>query len=219
MLFGVYLIPFFLVYGCLYYLYRESRKEKASKRETYKILDIQTQFIREDTSDFGSVFSEAPIISFQTLLDCIHRARDDEKVLGISLSLNEGSTIGLAKTQELFEELRKFKKSNKIIMAYGRNINMRDYILGLTAEHLYMQPSGILNIIGLCLPSLFFKRLLDWAGIEPYVLKREAYKSAMDPFIEDQMTQEYRESLTSLGLDLHGQYLSVLEKQLSEKYE
>ena len=180
---------------------------------------------------------EAVPISFQSLLDCIRRAHNDDTVLGISLTLDEGSTIGFAQTQELMEELQRFKQKrigdksksnsnsmsdnvvnntgdNKFVVAYGRVINMRDFLLSTICDEFYLQPSGILNIFGLNFPNLFFKDMLTKLGIDTVIYKREKYKTFADMFCETSMTQEHRDSMLSLGNDMHGQYLNILQSHL-----
>ncbi|ETO30504.1 signal peptide peptidase SppA, 36K type [Reticulomyxa filosa] len=192
----------------------DRRAKKSILKSEKKVIQIRTSGIRDSVSELGNALLDEDTISFANLLTLIRKAAKDENVLGVSLVLEEGSTIGLAKTQEIAKELIALKNKDKFVLAYGKTVSMRDFVLTSFCDGLYLQPTAVLNLCGLAFPGVFFKGLLDKLGIVPFVVKRERYKSAMDPFITDAFSKEYREEMETLGKDLHQQCLLFIANRL-----
>lgn len=219
-LFGIlYFTPIAVFYGLLFNFWKSTKNEIMEQKNAYKVINIVISGIHSNTNpDFGSFLSDnTSSISFLKLKKCIDYACNDDKVLGISLIMDNGTEIGYASTQEIREELKRFKGQNKqkFITSYAKSVDMKEYLLSTICDEFYLMEPAILNIYGFSFPQLFFKNLLKKVGVKPYVLKREKYKNFADMFTEDEMSKEHKESLMSLGYDLYSQFLNILYKKLT----
>jgi protease-4 len=143
------------------------------------------------------VFSEKKGIGFIDILNAIEAAKTDSDIKGISI-LNENSSLGLAQSKELREALISFKKSGKFVMAYANDYSQRDYYLNSVASTIYLNPAGDLDFKGLSTEVLFFKDLQEKSGIKMEVIRHGKYKSAVEPFLENKMSDANREQTTAL---------------------
>mmetsp|Transcript_14981 Transcript_14981/g.22633 ORF Transcript_14981/g.22633 Transcript_14981/m.22633 type:complete len:685 (+) Transcript_14981:116-2170(+) len=225
----LYLTPIFVIWSSVFLWLKRTKKDIMEQKDAYKVINIVTSGIHSTANpDLSHIFSDTThSISFLKLKKCIEYACNDDTVLGISLITDNGIEIGYAQTQELREELRRFKhehnNEHKFIAAYGKSADMKEYLLSTVCDEFYLMEPAILNIYGFAFPQLFFKKLFQNIGVKPYVLKREKYKNFADTFVEDEMSQEHRDNLSSLGSDLYSQFLSIVYKTLSsngdERYQ
>lgn len=116
------------------------------------------------------------------IIAAIDHAATDSKIDGIYLECNGGEG-GQATMTYIIESLNKFKESGKWIIAYGDTYSQGNYYLASTADSLWLNPIGAVDIHGLGGNLMFYKGLLDKLGIEVQVIKVGTYKSAVEPFI------------------------------------
>jgi protease-4 len=143
------------------------------------------------------VFSEKKGIGLTDIINAIATAKTDGDIKGISI-LNEDSSLGLAQSKELREALIDFKKSGKFVMAYANNYSQRDYYLNSVANTIYLNPAGEIDFKGLSTEIMFFKDLQEKSGIKMEVIRHGKYKSAVEPFLENKMSDANREQTTAL---------------------
>ena len=153
------------------------------------------------------VFSEKKNIGLTDIINAIAAAKTDSDIKGISI-LNEDSSLGLAQTKELREALNDFKKSGKFVMAYANNYSQRDYYLNSVANTIYLNPVGDFDFKGLSTEIMFFKDLQEKSGIKMEVIRHGKYKSAVEPFLENKMSDANREQTTAL---LNSVWSSILK--------
>jgi protease-4 len=143
------------------------------------------------------VFSEKKGIGLTDIINAIATAKTDNDIKGISI-LNQDSSLGLAQSKELRDALIDFKKSGKFVMAYANNYSQRDYYLNSAANTIYLNPAGDLDFKGLSTEVMFFKDLQEKTGIKMEVIRHGKYKSAVEPFLENKMSDANREQTTAL---------------------
>ena len=131
------------------------------------------------------------------VLNAIESAKNDDKIKGISI-LNNQSQLGLAQSKALRDQLEDFKKSGKFVVAYSNFITQRDYYLNSVADSLYLNPVGELEFKGLSSEILYLKDLQEKTGIKMEVLRHGKYKSAVEPYLAQEMSPENREQMTVL---------------------
>lgn len=170
-------------------------------------LDTQIEE-RHSPRDIQAFINEEPEPqTLENLIYAIKAAKEDDRIVGIFLNCN-GATAGLATRQTLANALADFKTSKKWILAYGDNYNQGDYYVASCADHLYLNPSGSIDLRGLATSIPFFKGLLDKVGVTMQVYKVGTYKSAVEPFILDNMSDANREMsqyfLNSLWKEMGG---------------
>lgn len=157
------------------------------------------------TNDYGGKFNyeDMPIFNdkgtgdgLSDVLKAIETAASDDKIKGISI-LNNQLNLGVAQTKALRDELEKFKKSGKFILAYGNVISQKEYYLNSVANKIYLNPVGELDFKGLSTEVMYFKDFQDKTGLKMEVIRHGKYKSAVEPFLASEMSPENREQITT----------------------
>jgi len=97
---------------------------------------------------------------------------------------------GYATVEELRNALIKFKKSKKFIIAYAEGYSTKSYYLATVADKIYLHPQGAVDFKGLFTQLMFFKGALEKLEIEPEIIRHGKFKSAIEPFILDKMSDE-----------------------------
>lgn len=144
-----------------------------------------------------TVFSNKKEIGLTDVINAIDAAKTDDKIKGISI-LNDESSLGLAQYKDLRNALESFKKSGKFVWAYANTYTQKEYYLNSVANTVYLNPVGDLDFKGLSSEIMFFKDFQDKSGIHMEVIRHGKYKSAVEPFLDNKMSEANREQLTAL---------------------
>lgn len=131
------------------------------------------------------------------VIRAIHAAKEDDNIKGISI-LNDNSNLGMAQIKSVREALTDFKKSGKFVLAYANFYSQKEYYLNSVANTIYINPIGEMEFKGLSSELLFFKDFQEKYGIKMEVIRHGKYKSAVEPFLENKMSEANREQITSL---------------------
>lgn len=149
-------------------------------------------------------FEDMPILNdadshngLSDVIKAIEFAKTDDKIKGISI-LNNNSPLGLAQTKALRDELESFKKSGKFVYSYADTYSQKDYYLNSVANTIYINPIGELEFKGLAAEIMFFKDFQEKSGLKVEVIRHGKYKSAVEPFLENKMSDANREQTTAL---------------------
>lgn len=146
-----------------------------------------------DNFDFTS-FSTSKQPGLNELLKSLQNAAEDSHVEGIYLDLS-GLQGGMATVEELRNGLLEFKKSKKFIYAYSDYYSQGSFYLATVSDQIWLNPEGVVDFKGMAAQVPFFKGLLEKLEIEPQVIRHGKFKSAVEPFILDKMSDENREQL------------------------
>lgn len=146
-----------------------------------------------DNFDFTS-FSTSKQPGLNELLKSLQNAAEDSHVDGIYLDLS-GLQGGMATVEELRNGLLEFKKSKKFIYAYSDYYSQGSFYLATVSDQIWLNPEGVVDFKGMAAQVPFFKGLLEKLEIEPQVIRHGKFKSAVEPFILDKMSDENREQL------------------------
>lgn len=158
----------------------------------YPIVDYNST----DQSDPFSLFLERSQ-GLNDILDAISVAKEDTNIKGISITNNFLST-GLSSAQAIRKALQDFKVSGKFVYAYADYYAQKDYYLASVADSIFLNPVGALDFKGLSAEVLFFKSLQEKSGVKMEVIRHGKYKSAVEPFLADEMSEENRQQITAL---------------------
>lgn len=131
------------------------------------------------------------------ILNAIENAKTDDKIKGISILKNQ-TGLGLAQSQAIRKKLTEFKKSGKFVVAYSDFLTQKDYYLNSVADTVYLNPIGELDFKGLSSEVLYMKELQEKTGIKMEVIRHGKYKSAVEPYLNQEMSPENREQITVL---------------------
>ena len=128
-------------------------------------------------------------------------AASDDRIKGIYLRMNGGGGVaGTALLEELREALEEFGQTGKFIVAYNEVYSQGQYYLASVADRIYMQPEGGMDWAGLSMNLMFYKGLFDKLDLKAEVFRPTVcrYKSAVEPYILDWMSDENREQMQEL---------------------
>lgn len=131
------------------------------------------------------------------VINAIRNAKTDDNIKGISI-LNNESNLGIAQTKALRDELADFKKSGKFIYSYADVYSQKSYYLNSVADVIYLNPIGELEFKGLSTEIMFYKDFQDKSGLKMEIIRHGKYKSAVEPFLDNKMSEANREQTTEL---------------------
>ncbi len=130
-------------------------------------------------------------LGLNSLLKNIDKAASDDNIKGIFLDLSNLNT-GIATVEEIHNALAKFRQSGKFIIAYADYYSQKTYYLASVADEIYVNPAGGMDFVGLSAQLMFFKNALEKFGIEPVIIRHGKFKSAVEPFMLDKMSEANR---------------------------
>jgi len=133
------------------------------------------------------------MLGLNTILESIQKAKGDKKIKGIYLNLEEISA-GMSTIREIREALLSFKEdSDKFIVCYSEMISQKAYYLGSVADEVILNPEGYIQLTGLSATIPFFKGTLEKLDVEAQIIRHGKFKSAVEPFMLDKMSEANRE--------------------------
>lgn len=142
-----------------------------------------------------------PQLSLMEALRAIEAAKNDDRIAGIYLRPNGGSGIaGSAIVEELRAAIVDFKQSGKFVVAYNESYTQGQYYLASAADSIYLQPQGGMEWSGLSIRMMFYKGLMDKLDLKAEVFRPTAckYKSAVEPYILNKMSDANRQQMQQL---------------------
>lgn len=147
--------------------------------------------------------SSIGIVEFKKALA---KAKTDDKIKGIYMDMGFVMS-GFASMEEIRNALIDFKKSKKFIVAYGEIYSEGAYYLASVADKIYLNPAGMLELNGLNTTITFFKGSMEKLEIKPEIFKVGDFKSAVEPFLLDKMSEPNKIQTTSFLNSIYGYYL------------
>jgi len=139
-----------------------------------------------------------PNIGLMQLKQTIDHAKSDENIKGIYLDVSYPQT-GFSTLQEIRQSLIDFRKSGKWVVAYTEVMSEGAYYLATAADKIYLNPEGEMEFNGMTIEVSFFKRLFDKLEIKPQVFRVGEFKSAVEPFLLEKMSDANKLQLTELA--------------------
>ncbi|NOI32489.1 signal peptide peptidase SppA [Vibrio cyclitrophicus] len=141
------------------------------------------------------------------IVKTIRYAKDDDNVTGIVLALRELPETNLTKLRYIAKALNEFKATGKPIYAVGDFYNQSQYYLASYANKVFLSPDGGVLLKGYSAYSLYYKSLLEKLDVNTHVFRVGTYKSAIEPFIRDDMSDAAKESASRWLSQLWGAYV------------
>jgi protease-4 len=172
---------------------------------------IQNDYAGKYKDPWVTIFSEQKSIGLTDVINAIQIAETDDNIKGISI-LNDESYLGMAQSKDLRNALENFKKSGKFVMAYANTYSQKEYYLNSVANTIYLNPVGDLDFKGLSSEIMFFKDFQEKSGIHMEVIRHGKYKSAVEPFLENKMSDANREQTSSLLNSIWGSVVADISK-------
>ncbi len=213
-LLGIFLLVFLgIIIG---FLVTPADKESIEAKSVLRLAFNEP--LREQTIDNPLANSPIPLpmgdgagIGVYDMKENIAKAKNDKKIEGIYLPL---STIrgGFASIEEIRNALIDFKKSGKFVYAYGELYSEGAYYLASVADKIYLNPRGMMELNGLTAEYTFYKGTLDKLEMKAEIFRVGTYKSAVEPFMLDKMSDANKEQTRSFLNSIYDFMLANIAK-------
>ncbi|CAE7470479.1 sppA [Symbiodinium microadriaticum] len=160
-----------------------------------------------ETFNFATLEDESPL-SLSKIIENIEKASKDERIEGVYLDI-QNLRANMSSTEAIRRALTKFKESGKFIVAYNEDYGQNEYYLCSVADEIYLNPAGGMTFKGLSAQLMFFKDALGRLDIDMQVIRHGKFKSAIEPFVRNDMSPENEAQLRKL---IDGIWASQLEE-------
>ncbi|GAA6173415.1 signal peptide peptidase SppA [Colwellia sp. KU-HH00111] len=156
---------------------------------------------------------ERPEVLLANVLDVIAQAKNDDRVEILVLQLQGLRSAGLTKLQDVGVALTDFKSSGKTIIALGDQYTQEQYYIASYADDIWMNPQGFMLLDGYGRYKMYYKSALDKLAINQHIFRVGTFKSAVEPYIRDDMSAAAKEANQLWLDDLWLQYKQDVAKQ------
>jgi protease IV len=157
-------------------------------------------------------------ISLLSLKSSINNAKTDSNIKGIYVDVSF-FMAGYGMAKEIRDALLDFKSSGKWIVAYSEMYSENAYYIASVADQVYLNPEGEIEFNGLSVEVSFFKKLFDKLEIKPEIFRVGDFKSAVEPFMLDKMSNENRLQLNQLISDIHNSIITDISGSRNISFE
>ncbi len=159
---------------------------------------------------FGASTDRLQENSLFDIVDAIRQAKDDRNITGIVLDLRDFAGADQPSMQYIGKALREFRDSGKPIVATGDSYSQGQYYLASFANKIWLSPQGTVDLHGFATNGLYYKSLLEKLKVSTHVFRVGTYKSAVEPFLRDNMSPEAREADSRWIGELWQNYLATI---------
>ncbi|MCH2055859.1 MAG: signal peptide peptidase SppA [Thalassotalea sp.] len=165
--------------------------------KTALVLDLRGDIVEQkiEIDPFDALLNEAygvqeekPEVLLANVLEVIDSAQQDDRIEVIVLKLDQLRSAGLSKLQDIGKALVEFKVSGKKIIAVGEYYSQGQYYLASYADEVWLAPNGYLLLEGFGRYQLYFKSALEKLSVSSHIFRVGTYKSAVEPYIRDDMS-------------------------------
>jgi protease-4 len=141
------------------------------------------------------------VLGLPEVLNAINKAAQNPNIEGIKLR-SDYITAGWAQTRSIRNALQNFKKQGKFIYSYADILTQKGYYLASVADSIVLNPVGVFELKGLASEVLYYKDFQDEYGVKMEVVRLGKYKSAVEPYLDNEMSAANRFQIQSLLFDL-----------------
>ncbi len=217
------LINFFVKIGVISSMISKMSKSDAETTATIKpnsVLYMKLDYDIPDRTvdnpfgglDFQSMESK-DMTGLNDILRNIEHAKTDPNIKGIYLELSSIPT-STATLQEIRDKLSEFKESGKFIVSYAETYSQSAYYMASIADKIYLNPEGSLDLHGMASQIMFYKHLFEKLDVEMQIVRgpNNRFKSAVEPYFLDKMSEANREQMDKLLGTVWGQILQGISQ-------
>lgn len=181
--------------------------EKTYSLKDNTVLTLKLNGVLKDRVEEGNPFNDLVFgkstseVGLDDILSSIQKAKENDKIKGIYIHASSFSAAP-ASLKEIRDELQAFKESGKFIISYGEVYTQGLYYLSTVSDKMILNTKGMVDLHGLAAEPTFYKGLLDKLGIEVQIFKVGTFKSAVEPFMLDKMSDANRQQVESYLNDI-----------------
>lgn len=159
---------------------------------------------------FGASSDRLQENSLFDIVETIRQAKDDRNITGIVMDLKDFAGADQPSMQYIGKALREFRDSGKPVYAVGDNFSQGQYYLASFANKIFLSPQGVVDLHGFATNGLYYKSLLEKLKVSTHVFRVGTYKSAVEPFIRDDMSPAARDADSRWVGELWQNYLNTV---------
>jgi len=169
---------------------------------------------REPKNEFAKLtgFSEEKKMGLDAIVESIRKAKTDPEIKGIFIETQD-IDAGMASVEEIRNALIDFKQSKKFVYAYGEAYTQKGYYLSSVADQVFVNPQGGLDFKGLGAQIMFFKKMLEKLDIKVQIFRHGKFKSAVEPFDLEKMSESNRLQTQTYMNSLWNQMLKGISEE------
>ncbi|HIF9197026.1 TPA: signal peptide peptidase SppA [Photobacterium damselae] len=212
---------FLILVGALFFAFYQGDKDTETQPQPGAlVLDLSGPIVeqKDPVNPVDSLLSEAmgkepqqENILFD-IVEAIRAASGDNDIKGLVLNLQNMPETSLTKLRYIAKAITDFKQSGKPVYAYGDNFSQSQYYLASYADKVFMSPDGAILLTGYGSYTLYYKSLLEKLDVTTHVFRVGTYKSAIEPYIRDNMSDAAKEANTVWLNQLWQAYTSDVAK-------
>lgn len=213
---GLFVFLFILFFGFILIAALFGNNDKTVSVKDNSVIELN---LEEVTNDYAGKFlyedfeflNEEKTNGLSDIINAIDAAKTDSKIKGISI-LNNISLLGMAQSKALRDKLEDFKKSGKFVVAYANSYTQKEYYLNSVADTVYLNPVGEMDFKGLSSEVMFYKDFQEKTGVKMEVIRHGKYKSAVEPYLANEMSEANREQISALLNSVWSSVVSDISK-------
>ncbi|HIF9133522.1 TPA: signal peptide peptidase SppA [Photobacterium damselae] len=212
---------FLILVGALFFAFYQGDKDTETQPQPGAlVLDLSGPIVeqKDPVNPVDSLLSEAigkepqqENVLFD-IVEAIRAASGDNDIKGLVLNLQNMPETSLTKLRYIAKAITDFKQSGKPVYAYGDNFSQSQYYLASYADKVFMSPDGAILLTGYGSYTLYYKSLLEKLDVTTHVFRVGTYKSAIEPYIRDNMSDAAKEANTVWLNQLWQAYTSDVAK-------
>ncbi|WP_286268666.1 signal peptide peptidase SppA [Thalassotalea hakodatensis] len=215
-------VVFFLVLFIVVIIFTNDEAEVIVPSKAALVLNIEGDVVEQkvEIDPLDAFLAEAtdqpndrPEVLLQDVLDAISTAKEDDRIQMIVLKLAKMSSANITKARMIAKYIQDFKTTSKKVIAVGDQFTQDQYYLASYADEIWMNPNGWLLLDGYGRYQTYVKSAFDKLAISQHVFRVGTYKSAVEPFIRDDMSQEAKEANRLWLSQLWSQYKTDVAAQ------
>ena len=167
---------------------------------------------QSSSNPFDAIFNmNSESCGINDIVSAIGKAEKNDNIKGIYIKSGLAFT-DFTSMEPIRKALLEFKKSGKFIISYGENFTQPTYYLSSVADKIFLNPYGVVDLCGLATAIQFNKGVFEKWGVEMQVFKVGTYKAAVEPYIQDKMSEANREQVKSYLNDIWGSVLNNISE-------
>lgn len=209
------LFGFFIIVG-IGSAMNSSEAEFEVKENSVLKLDLNREIVENASTEdnpfadlAGPFLSNSESVGLIQIISALERARVDKNIKGVYIDVSF-PMAGYAQLTEIRDALEKFKKSGKFVYTYSNAYSEKAYYLASISDKVYLNPGGLLDFNGISVQYMFFKKAFEKLDIEPLVFRVGQFKSAVEPFIREDMSPENKMQTHSFLKSINDQVFSKI---------
>jgi protease-4 len=208
-------LVFFILLFAFIGVFSSSEEQLQVPNKTALVLNLVGDIVEQkrEVDPMEAFLSEAmeqkddkPEVLLTNIIDVIGQAKKDDRVEILVLQLQGLNKTGLTKLQDIASAIEDFKDSGKQVIALGDQYSQDQYYLASTANNIWLNPQGYMLLDGYSHYNMYFKSALKKLAINQHIFRVGTFKSAVEPFIRDDMSDAAKEANTLWLADLWMQY-------------